>query len=238
MRVASTTPTGSGSSVCLVGNDFELDPFVESRRAREPRVAHGIGDAVAAGGIGEQEIPRRVEVREDAFVVGAVEIHAPDRDRHDLGARRLDRACMRSSDAYLPVPTIRRERNSRPRNRERRVGSPISSVKRRDGGHAGQPPPTKWTSSSMSPARIRRACRRSAVSQNLPIVFNHDRPGVEGQRTQQVCDRGPWADTVRRSPLMVSAIESGPPSPGIRRSGAVAKPGCGPRLGAASRTAS
>ncbi len=90
---------GIGQQRRLVGNHFELDPLVESRRARDPCVPAGVGDRVATGGVGEQEIPRRVEVREDAFVLGSVEIDPPDRDGDDFRARRGDRVAHQGGGA-------------------------------------------------------------------------------------------------------------------------------------------
>src|SRR5256884_511457 len=91
-----------GEQGLLVADYLELDELVEPRLAGEARVADGILGGVAPCGVGEQEVPLRVEVVEDALLLRAVQVHSPHRHGDDLGAGRFDRAGHRVVAAVLP----------------------------------------------------------------------------------------------------------------------------------------
>ncbi len=52
---------------------------------------------------------------------GSHEVHAPERDRHDLGARGFERGRVLGVVLYLPVPMMRRELKLAPGDDERLV---------------------------------------------------------------------------------------------------------------------
>ena len=80
--------------------------------AAEAGDADGFVGGVAARGIWQQEVLFRVDEVEQRFLA-AVELDAADGDGDHLGAAGLNGARRSVGQIlYLPVPTIRRERNA------------------------------------------------------------------------------------------------------------------------------
>ena len=91
MRVASMQRFVVGEERALVADHFELHPVRQPGLAAEPRRADRFVGRVAAGGVRQQEVLRRVDVVEQRFLRAVGDVHAPHRDRDHLGARRLVR---------------------------------------------------------------------------------------------------------------------------------------------------
>ena len=90
-----------GQQRLAVADDFELDELVEPRFARQPGVAHGLVGGVAARRVGQQEPALRIQVMQDALLLGPVQVHPAHRDGDDLGAGRAD-----GGDHFLVAPVL------------------------------------------------------------------------------------------------------------------------------------
>ena len=75
-----------------VAEDLQLDERRVEQLAREARRAHRGLDVVAPGRVREDVVARAIDVVEERLALGRVQVHAPDRDRHHLGAADLQRA--------------------------------------------------------------------------------------------------------------------------------------------------
>ena len=183
----------------LVADHLELDPLVEAGRAREPRVADRrrrrcssrrcwrAGRTARDRGDGGSPRPS----------CGRDPRAAPRRSRPRRPTPRSPRSSA-AFDAYLPVPTIRRERNSRPPIVEsvsecRRVIERVPS---------SQPPPTKCTISSMSPSgELERCDTRRDRGGSSRLCSIDDQPRIELRAM-------PAADSDRRPPRPSAALRS------------------------------
>ena len=104
-RLSSETLRGKVVVVTFVYTGcVDTCAFLTSRLARQARVADGVLGGVAPGGVRQEEILRRVEVVEDAFLFRAVQIHAPHGDGHHLGARGVQGGDHRRVVAVFPRP--------------------------------------------------------------------------------------------------------------------------------------
>ena len=122
-----------------VAQHFELDQVVPVEElAREAQRAHGVGRAVAAGGIRQVGVLRRGQRIEQARLVGILaDVGAPNRDRDDLGAAGVDRRARLGEVLVLAGAD----------QQARGVG-----LARDDERVFTQPPPTATTISSWSPS--------------------------------------------------------------------------------------
>ena len=86
--------SGSGSSVRLIGKDFELHPIgagifeAEQKFAAQPGDADGIVGIEAAGGVGKQRVAAGIDEVEQVVAGGVDQPLAADGDRDALGAAR------------------------------------------------------------------------------------------------------------------------------------------------------
>ena len=96
--------------------DFELHPVRQPGAAGQPRQAHGLGGVHRAAGVGQQEIARRVDEFEDVRVrvFLARKVRAAQGDGHQPRAAGVEGVAHRLVGGNFPVPTSRRDRNSRP----------------------------------------------------------------------------------------------------------------------------
>ena len=112
MRAASSVAAESGNKVrsSPITSSFTRPCPNSSRPSRA--VVTASSTVLQPAVFGSTVMPAR-EVAEHVLALRLREVHAPQRDRDHLGAARLRGLELeRRSEAYLPLPTIRRERNS------------------------------------------------------------------------------------------------------------------------------
>ena len=102
-------------------------------------------------------------------------------------------SAMTACDGYLPVPTIRRDRNVRPAMTR---GSEIIGSGLRAQGFGVQPPPTNLTISTSSPSLIERVLVMLALDDD-DVVLDRDDAGIDVQRGEQRADRDGAGDIER-----------------------------------------
>ena len=81
-----------GKQGLVVADDFQLDETADAGLARQPAGTYRVRGGVAAGRVGQDGVAFRIDVVEQIFPILVGDVHAPNRDGHDLGPGRLDRA--------------------------------------------------------------------------------------------------------------------------------------------------
>ena len=168
----------SGKSVFSSPITSSFTSVADAGLAREAAGADGVLRGVAAGRVGQDREAVERQVVEEVLLARVGDVHAPDRDGDDLGARRpRSPAASRRTSAYLPVPTMSRERYSRP-----------ARTKGSSSAHH-QPPPTKWMISTASPSR-ETVARVVGARHDRAVHLDRDAPRARGRAPRP--GRRPW----------------------------------------------
>src|SRR5439155_25535545 len=162
----------------LVADDLELDERPDAGLAGQAAGADRVLGGVAAGGVRQDREAVERQVVEQVLLARVGDVHAPDRDRNDLGPRRLDHA---------------------PRLGERSVlagadDQPRAVLASGEDEGIAHPPPTKLMTSTASPA--------------CSTVAPYSARGTTARFTSTAMRRGPSPSAATRSATVAPAVRS------------------------------